>query len=208
MVDIEPAQASAIPVSSRTVLTPLTSYLPANSTFAAWSAAIAAATPNAALLLPLIDAGVLDANADPASQAAAIAALVAPPPASSDPGNDDTTPGALLQLATAQLFYAVLGRVARAQEYLLDGHSRLIALQRQHLDMMSTYISALAGGVPSDGIGLSFTRIIPFFTLGAPPPTTTPTPAPAPPPAPSPTFTKTIFMTARRSRRRCNQRPT
>ena len=101
-------------------------------------------------------------------QAAAIVALLKLP-ARGDPANDDTQPGALLQLATLQLFYGVFVRVARAYEAYLDAHSRLIALQRQHLDIMSTSVSALAGGVPSDGSGLSFTRLIPFvkFTRGA-----------------------------------------
>jgi hypothetical protein len=102
-----------------------------------------------------------------------------------------------MQLATLQMFYAVLAHVARAQEYLMDGHSRLIALQRQHLDMMSTYISAIAGGVPSDGSGLSVTRIIPFINLVPPAPTATPAPTAAPAPAASagsPTFSARSFV--------------
>lgn len=184
VVDIEPALADpsvagAAPVSSDSVLTPLIPYLPANSTFAAWSAAISSATANHALLQPLFDSGVLDITASAATRATAIAALLALP-AATDPANDDTQPGALMQLATLHLFYAVLARVARAQEYLMDGHGRLIALQRQHLDMMSTYVSAIAGGVPSDGSGLSVTRIIPFINLVPPAPTATPAPAAAP----------------------------
>jgi hypothetical protein len=169
VVDAEPAQAdpaatSSVPVPSDTLLAPLLPALPAGSGFADWSAAITAPTPDPALRQPLIDAGIVDPSTPAATQAAAIAALLALP-AQGDPLNDDTQPGLLLQLAILQLFYAVLGRVARQQEYTLQAHSRLLALQRQHLDMMSTYVSALAGGVPSDGSGLSFTRMIPFFNL-------------------------------------------
>ena len=113
--------------------------------------------------------------------------------ASGDPANDDTQPGALLQLATLQLFYGVFVRVARAYESYLDAHSRLIALQRQHLDIMSTSVSALAGGVPSDGSGLSFTRLIPFVTFT--PAALTPTPTAAPT-APA-TTSGTAIMAAR-----------
>jgi hypothetical protein len=160
----DPASASPAPVPSDTLLAPLLPALPAGSAFADWSAAITAAPPDPVLLQPLIDAGVVDAGTDAATQAAAIAALLALP-AEGNPLNDDTQPGALLTLAVLQLFYAVLVRVARAQEYRLSAHTRLVALQRQHLDIMSTSVSALAGGVPSDGSGLSFTRMIPFFTL-------------------------------------------
>ena len=202
VVDAEPAQANpsvagAVPVSSDSVLTPLNPYLPANSTFEAWSAAISSATANYALLQPLFDSGVLDITANAATRAAAIAALLALP-AATDPANDDPQPGALLQLATLQVLYAVLGRVARAQEYLMDGHSRLIALQRQHLDMMSTYVSAIAGGVPSDGSGLSVTRIIPFFNLAATPATATSAPAPSAS-AGSPTFSASTFTLDRQA---------
>jgi hypothetical protein len=89
-------------------------------------------------------------------------------PAAGDATNDDTQPGVLLELALLQLFYAVFVRVTRTYELILDAHSRLIALQRQHLDIMSTSVSSLAGGVPSDGSGLSFTRLIPFVTLSPP----------------------------------------
>ncbi|MBV8443978.1 MAG: hypothetical protein JO312_26055 [Hyphomicrobiales bacterium] len=182
--DAEPGQPNVLPVSSDNVLSSAAIY-PADWTFAAWTSLL---STNPALLQPLIDAGVISAN--PATQSTELSTFRALVSASAAT-IDDTTPGALLQLATAQLFYAVLGRVARAQEYFLDAHSRLIALQRQHLDMMSTYVSAVAGGVPSDGTGLSLTKIIPFFTFGpTPTPTATPslaaTPAPAPPPAPVP----------------------
>jgi hypothetical protein len=160
----DPASASPAPVASDTLLAPLLPALPAGSAFANWSAAITAAPPDPVLLQPLIDAGVVDPSTDAATQAAAVAALLALP-AQGDPLNDDTQPGALLTLAVLQLFYAVLVRVARAQEYRLSAHTRLVALQRQHLDIMSTSVSALAGGVPSDGSFLSFTRMIPFFTL-------------------------------------------
>jgi hypothetical protein len=160
----DPTAATYTPVASDTLLTPLFPALPANSTFADWSAAISAATPDPVLLQPLIDAGVVDPSTDATTQAAAIAALLALP-VQGDPLNDDTQPGALLTLAVLQLFYAVFVRVARAQEYRLSAHTRFIALQRQHLDIMSTSVSALAGGVPSDGSGLSFTRMIPYFSL-------------------------------------------
>ena len=81
---------------------------------------------------------------------------------------------------------------ARTSWYL-DAHSRLIALQRQHLDIMSTSVSALAGGVPSDGSGLSFTRLIPFVTFT--PAALTPTPTAAPT-APA-TTSGTAIMAAR-----------
>jgi hypothetical protein len=225
VVDPEPAQADPnaathAPVASDTVLAPLKQYLPAHSDFSTWSTVISAATANPVLLQPLIDAGILDANATAAAQAAAIAALLQPLidagildanatataqaaaiaallklPAQGDPANDDTQPGALLQLATLQLFYGVFVRVARAYESYLDAHSRLIALQRQHLDIMSTSVSALAGGVPSDGSGLSFTRLIPFVTFSAvvPPPT----PAAVDAAAPAVTTSGTAIMAAR-----------
>jgi hypothetical protein len=170
IADAEPAPADPsvegyAPVASDSLLAPLFPALPANSTFADWTAAISAATPDPVLLQPLIDAGIVDPSTDAPTQAAAIAALLALP-AQGDPLNDDTQPGALLTLAVLQLFYAVFVRVARAQEYRLSAHTRFIALQRQHLDIMSTSVSALAGGVPSDGSGLSFTRMIPYFSLG------------------------------------------
>jgi hypothetical protein len=195
VVDAEPAQADptvtpSVPVPSDTLLAPLLPALPAGSGFADWSAAITVPTPDPALLQPLIDAGIVDPGTPAPTQAAAITALLALP-APGDPLNDDTQPGLLLQLVILQLFYAVLGRVARQQEYTLQAHSRLLALQRQHLDMMSTYVSALAGGVPSDGSGLSFTRMIPYFNLtsdaatasaSATPASGTTTPAPTPAP--------------------------
>src|SRR5271166_619729 len=206
VVDPEPAQAdptaaSHAPVPSDSVLAQLIPFLPANSDFTAWSAAISAANPDPALLQPLIDAGIVDANASASARAAAITALLALP-AAGDARNDDTQPGALLQLAMLQLFYAVFVRVARAHETYLDAHSRLIALQRQHLDIMSTSVSALAGGVPSDGSGLSFTRLIPFVSFTPAPATTPPPaasgPAASPPPATSaPTTGSTAFMAAR-----------
>jgi uncharacterized coiled-coil protein SlyX len=166
----DPSAAPYAPPTSDTLLAPLFQALPPNSSFAAWSAAIGAAAPDPVLLQPLIDAGIVDPGTDAATQAAAIEALLALP-ASGDPLNDDTQPGALLTLAVLQLFYAVLVRLARAQEYRLSAHTRFMALQRQHLDIMSTSVSALAGGVPSDGSGLSFTRMIPFFSLSQPAPT-------------------------------------
>ena len=185
IVDPEPGQPTAVPTPSDGVLRSASIY-PASWTFGAWSGALSGQTPDPALLQPLIDAGVISANsATQSTEISSFLALVATGGATID----DTQPGALLQLAVVQLFYAMLGRIARAHEYILDAHSRLIALQRQHLDMMSTYMSAVAGGVPSDGAGLSLTRIIPFFTLS---PALTPTPqpattlAPAPPPAPLP----------------------
>jgi hypothetical protein len=172
-------------VASDSVLTPLTPYLPPLSLFNDWTAEVAFAiqngtqgantpaptlppglptTPNTALLPPLIRAGVFSASDDAATQAAAFANWILIPNAN-DPAYNDATPGALLQLAALQFYYAVLGRVVRAHEYWLEGHGRLIALQRQHLDMMSTYVSAVAGGVAADGSGLGVTRLIPFFNL-------------------------------------------
>ncbi len=182
IADQEPAQANpavagAVPPASDGLLAPLFGALPPISAFANWTAAITAATPDPVLLQPLIDAGLFNASDPPATQQAAIAALLALP-AAGDPLNDDTQPGALLQIAVLQLLYAVLVRVARTLEYGLESYGRLIALQRQHLDIVSTYVSALAGGVPSDGSGLSFTRIIPFMNLTPSPPTPTPTPTP------------------------------
>jgi hypothetical protein len=183
VADQEPAQADpslagAVPPLSDTILAPLFPALPPGSAFANWTAAITAASPDPTLLQPLIDAGLFNASDPPATRQAAITALLALP-AAGDPLNDDTQPGALLQLAVLQLLYAVLVRVSRAQESALEAYGRLIALQRQHLDIVSTYVSALAGGVPSDGSGLSFTRIIPFMNLTPPPPTPAPTPTPS-----------------------------
>ncbi len=172
VIDPEPANANPnaaghVPATSDSLLAPLTPSLPPNSTFSAWSTAISAATPDQALLQPLIDAGIFDASADTPTRRTAITALLALP-AAGDATNDDTQPGVLLELALLQLFYAVFVRVTRTYELILDAHSRLIALQRQHLDIMSTSVSSLAGGVPSDGSGLSFTRLIPFVTLSPP----------------------------------------
>src|SRR5262249_28055898 len=143
------------------------------SDFASWMRAILAPTPDPALLQPWIDAGIIDANADTETQQTAINALLAVPT------TDDSQPGALLLLAVLQLFYAIFVRVTSAYERFLDMHSRMLALQRQHLDMMSTSVSALAGGIPSDGSGLSFTRIIPFFKLDPTPPVASPPTTPA-----------------------------
>jgi hypothetical protein len=188
MPDPEPAQADPavaghVPINSDTVLAPLIPSLPQGSNFASWTAAITATQPDPPLLAPLIDAGIVDANSDAATRAAAIAVLLALP-ATGDPLNDDTQPGALLRLALLQLFYAVFVRIARSHEFTLDAHRRLIALQRQHLDIMSTSVSALAGGVPSDGSGLTFTRLIPFVTLTAAAPTPTTPTAPTTPTTP------------------------
>ncbi len=174
VIDPEPTQPNVLPVSSDGLLSSANIY-PADWIFALWIRAIRAPSPNPALLQPLIDAGVISAN--PATQTTDISTFLALV-ATSAGVIDDTQPGALLQLAIAQLFYAILGRVARAQEYVLDAHSRLIALQRQHLDMMSTYISAVAGGTPSDASGLGVTRILPFFNFSTT--TTSPTTALAP----------------------------
>jgi hypothetical protein len=187
IVDPEPGQPTVVPIPSDSVLRSANIY-PANWTFAAWTSALSASSPDQALVQPLVDAGVISGN--PATQSTEISSFLALV-AAGGAAIIDTQPGALLNLAILQLFYAILGRVARAHEYILDAHSRLIALQRQHLDMMSTYVSAVAGGVPSDGTGLSLTKIIPFFTLSpTPTPTPTPTPgatlAPTPPPAPVP----------------------
>lgn len=178
IADPEPPEADPTitphaPVASDTLLAPLKPSLPGGSDFTSWSQAIQAAAPDPVLMQPLIDAGIVDANADAATRQAAITALLAVPT------TDDSQPGALLLLAVLQLFYAVFVRVTTAYEHTLDAHSRMLALQRQHLDIMSTSVSALAGGVPSDGSGLSFTRIIPFFNLNVAPTTPTPTPSPA-----------------------------
>jgi hypothetical protein len=204
VVDDEPAQADPtiaghVPVASDAVLAPLIPFVPTNSDFAHWSAAISLATPDPVLLQPLIDAGIVDANATATARAAAITALLALP-APGDARNDDSQPGVLLQLALLQLFYAVFVRVARAHETYLDAHSRLLALQRQHLDIMSTSVSALAGGVPSDGSGLSFTRLIPFVKFTPTPPTPTPAAAaaaPSPLPTSGPTTAGSAFMATR-----------
>jgi hypothetical protein len=176
--DANPATATHAPPTSDSLLAPLLSALPAGSGFAAWSTAIAASTPDAALLQPLIDAGIVDPNASAADRAAAIAALLALPSAN-DTTYIDSQPGALLTLALLQLFYAIFVQVARSYELALDSHSRLIALQRQHLDIMSTSVSALAGGIMPDGSGLSFARLIPFVTLTPTQQGTTATPTPA-----------------------------
>jgi hypothetical protein len=181
VLDVEPLPADPTatafaPVASDQVLAALYSYLPASSTFSDWQNAVTAATPNPALLQPLLDAGVIDASMSAADQAQAVAKLLALP-AATDPANDDTQPGALLTLAMLQLFYVVFARAVRAQEWRLAAHNRLIALQRMHLDIISTSVSTLAGGSPTDGSGLKFTRMIPFFKLQAPPGTTAAAPA-------------------------------
>ncbi len=86
---------------------------------------------------------------------------------------DDSNPaseGALLRLILLHTIQAVLALAARRLEILLDGHDRLIALQRAHLDTLSSFGSALAGGVPADGKGMQVARMLPFIRL-------TPTPA-------------------------------
>lgn len=204
VLDAEPAQADPgitphAPVASDALLAPLLPSLPADSDFVHWSGAITATTADPDLLKPLIDSGIPGAD-DPNSdtrikQLSAFLGL----PTATDPRNDDTQPGALIQLALLQLFYAVFVRVARSYEQMLEAHSRLIALQRQHLDIMSTSVSALAGGVPSDASGLSFSRLIPFVSLTSP---ATPPPAATPAPASAPTNTTPLtalrtFSTAR-----------
>jgi hypothetical protein len=164
------------PLQSDALLAPLSPSLPPNSAFTNWQRAILAAAPDPVLLQPLIEAGVFDANANADTRQTAINGLLAVPTTA------DSHPGALLLLAALQLFYAVFVRVTTAYEHLLNAHGRMLALQRQHLDMMSTYVSALAGGVPSNGSGLSFTRIIPFFDL-QPGQASTPSPTAAPAPA-------------------------
>ena len=86
VVDREPDQADptvatiTVPVASDAVLAPLMPFLPANSDFADWSAAISAAAPDpGALLQPLIDAGIVDATATAKAQADAITALLTLP---------------------------------------------------------------------------------------------------------------------------------
>ncbi len=93
VVDDEPAQADPtiaghVPVASDAVLAPLIPFVPTNSDFAHWSAAISLATPDPVLLQPLIDAGIVDANATATARAAAITALLALP-APGDARNDD-----------------------------------------------------------------------------------------------------------------------
>ena len=199
VLDAEPAQADPsitphAPVASDTVLAPLLPSLPANSDFAHWSAAITSTTADPDLLQPLIDSGI--PGADDPNQDTRINQLTAflGLPASNDPRNDDTQPGALIQLTLLQLFYAVFVRVARSYEQMLEAHSRLIALQRQHLDIMSTSVSALAGGIPSDASGLSFSRLIPFVSLTSPA-----APAPAATAAPAAAPTNTAPVTAVRT---------
>lgn len=196
VLDVEPAQADPsitphAPVASDSLLAPLLPSLPPNSDFAHWSTAITSTTADPDLLQPLIDAGIpgaAETNADlRIKELTAFLAL----PAAGDPRNDDTQPGTLFQLTLLQLYYAIFVRVARGYEQMLEAHSRLIALQRQHLDIMSTQVSALAGGVPSDGTGLSFTRLVPFFTLSSPATAPTP-PAATAPPAAAPTNTAPI----------------
>lgn len=157
------APADAVPVASDTVLLPLAtepagSALPPASDFVSWVAAVSA--PNAAdpLLAPLRDAGVIEQGTAAEARAAAIAALNALPTASS-------APPALLRLAMLQAFHAAFGALLRDRERHLTEHNRLIALQRLHFDMLSTSVSRLAGGVPPDGSGLQFVRLIPYLKL-------------------------------------------
>lgn len=84
---------------------------------------------------------------------------------------DDTapgTPGLLLKLAVLQQAHALLGQIIRGHQVRLDSHDRVLVLQRHHLDVLSSYGSSLAGGVPADGTGLQFARLIPFIKLDAP----------------------------------------
>ncbi len=166
----DPTVAGFAPPTSDSLLAPLDAYLPANSGFVSWTSAIQDASADPVVLQPLIDAGVFAAGAAPADRLAAIGALLALPA-------DSTQPGALAALASLQLFYAILCRVAVAQERQLAAYDRMLALQRQHLDMTSVYVSGLAGGIPTDGSGLSVIRTIPFFKLT---PATTATPSTAP----------------------------
>jgi hypothetical protein len=81
---------------------------------------------------------------------------------------DDSNPaseGALLRLILLHLVQAILALAARRLEIQLNGHDRLIALQRAHLDTLSSYGSALAGGVPADGKGMQVARMLPFIKL-------------------------------------------
>jgi hypothetical protein len=81
---------------------------------------------------------------------------------------DDSNPaseGALLRLILLQAMQAILALAARRLEIQLNGHDRLIALQRAHLDTLSTYGSSLAGGVPADGKGMQVARMLPFIRL-------------------------------------------
>jgi hypothetical protein len=86
---------------------------------------------------------------------------------------DDSNPaseGALLRLILLHTMQAILALAARRLEILLNGHDRLIALQRAHLDTLSSYGSALAGGVPADGKGMQVARMLPFIRLTPTPP--------------------------------------
>jgi hypothetical protein len=154
----DPAQESHAPVASDVLLAPLTPYLPPNSTFADWSRAISGDVFDPDLMQPLIDAGLFAAGADAATRAAAIAALLQLNP-------DSTDPGALAILAGLQLFYAVLTHTVAEQARRVAALNTMLALQRQHLDMTTVYVSGLAGGIPTDGSGMAITRILPFFKL-------------------------------------------
>ena len=108
---------------------------------------------------------------------------------------DDSNPanqGALLRLILLHTMQTILALAARRLEILLHGHDRLIALQRAHLDTLSSYGSALAGGVPADGKGMQIARMLPFIKLTPAAPTGgTPTVAP--------TFSQPITHTITRS---------
>lgn len=95
-----------------------------------------------------------------------------------------TDPGALAKLYTLQQVYSILAQITRTQQTTLEAHQRLLVLQRQHLDIVSSLTSSLAGGVPGDGTGMQFARLLPFIQLRLPP---IPSPPPPPlPPAPPP----------------------
>jgi hypothetical protein len=108
---------------------------------------------------------------------------------------DDSNPanqGALLRLILLHTMQTILALAARRLEILLHGHDRLIALQRAHLDTLSSYGSALAGGVPADGRGMQVARMLPFIKL-------TPTAPTVGAPAVAPTFSQPITHTITRS---------
>lgn len=83
---------------------------------------------------------------------------------------DAAVPGALAKLYTLQQAYSILAQITRTQQTTLEGHQRLLVLQRLHLDIVSSLSSSLAGGVPGDGTGLQFARLLPFMQLVAPSP--------------------------------------
>src|SRR6185437_2718501 len=79
--------------------------------------------------------------------------------------SDPTAPGALMKLILLQQAYTALAQFTRDHEVRLGAHDRLLVLQRQHLDVLSSHGSSLAGGVPADGTGLQFARLLPFVKL-------------------------------------------